>query len=73
MTTQDNRRLARCVRRLEELHTWRNAQDYPIPRARGSADMFAYMKWASEWRLFASPRGFGEPSKNARRCLEVGA
>src|SRR5215208_1970107 len=30
MTSQDNHRLARFVRRLEELHTWRNAREYPI-------------------------------------------
>src|SRR5919202_4455489 len=30
MTSQDEQRLARCVRRLEELHAWRNAQEYPI-------------------------------------------
>src|SRR5829696_1048727 len=30
MTNQDHHRLARCVRRLEELHAWRNAQEYPI-------------------------------------------
>src|SRR5215217_1198203 len=30
MTSRDTQRLARCVRRLEELHTWRNAREYPI-------------------------------------------
>src|SRR5215212_94007 len=30
MTNQDHHRLARCVRRLEELDAWRNAQEYPI-------------------------------------------
>src|SRR5215207_5499529 len=30
MTNQDHHRLARCVRRLEELYAWRNAQEYPI-------------------------------------------
>src|SRR5215218_9564981 len=30
MMSQDNQRLARCVRRLEELHTWRNAREHPI-------------------------------------------
>src|ERR687893_322864 len=30
MMSQDNQRLARCVRRLEELHAWRNAREHPI-------------------------------------------
>ena len=30
MTSQDNQRLERCIRRLEELHAWRNAQEHPI-------------------------------------------
>ena len=28
--SQDNQRLARCVRRLEELHAWRHAREHPI-------------------------------------------
>ena len=30
MTSQDNHRLERCVRRLEELHVWRNAREHHI-------------------------------------------
>ncbi len=29
---EDSRHLARFVRRLEELHTWRNASEHPIRR-----------------------------------------
>jgi alpha-mannosidase len=65
MTNQNHHRLARCVRRLEELHAWRNAQEAPIREWTFAAggDVSYTLNLGEDWPVVDLPVRFAaEPS-----------
>jgi alpha-mannosidase len=55
--SQDNQRLARCVRRLEELHAWRNAREHPIKEwmFATSRDVACTLNLGEDWPVVDLP------------------
>ena len=56
MISRDRRRLARCVRRLEELRYWRNARETPIREWIFTArDVARTLNLGEEWPVVELP------------------
>ena len=59
MISRDRRRLARCVRRLEELRYWRNAREAPIREWIFTArDVAHTLNLGEEWPVVELPVRF---------------